>query len=434
MRHAPPDRLTVDVGELTPGGRALAHMEDGTPLFVDGAWPGERVRVEVHRRHARVAEGRVIRVVRPSPDRVDPPCPHAGTCGGCDWMALDVAAQRRAKARLVVQAQRRQAGRDVAPPPVVPSPADLRYRGRVRLHVDLRGRIGPFARGSHRVVEIDRCPVARDAIGDALDALRSAVRPLGPALGRQVSGVAIHAGDGTPPWAIQLFMRHRRSRPSRVLAAALRSLAGAGGAVWVNGQVLHGAPFLRLPLPGGTTLRAGPTTFVQANPGANGDLVRAVVERVAGGGTFLDLFCGAGNFTLPLLAAGIDGVGVEISPGAVSDARAAAEEHGLPPSAFIQGRVGTDPDTLLSQHPSPVVILDPPRTGARDVMPAIAAARPRRVIYVGCDPVTQARDLRALFDAGYELDPAVGAPLLALDLFPHTHHVETVATLRPRPE
>jgi 23S rRNA (uracil1939-C5)-methyltransferase len=425
----PPTLETAELtaGELAAGGRCFCRLADGTPLFAAGAVPGERIRVGLSRRRAGVAEGEVLEVLEASPDRVTPPCEWADRCGGCDWIHLAGPVQASAHQQIASVAARRQAGVELDElPPLTPSPLSLGYRHRIRLHVDHGGSIGYFARGTHEVVEVGTCAVAEAPVNQALQALQVATRPLGRVFGREISGVELRSGDGTVPWAVHLFTRKRKAWPSADLRAALQPLADVGAALWVGGRLLHGPVRLRYELGDGGFLLAGPLTFTQANPRANRGLVRRVVERVGEGdpGDFWDLYCGAGNFTLPLLAAGLHGAGVELSTEAVQGAREAALLQGLEEHAFHQARVdgrlagrlpGVDPD---------VVLLDPPRTGARDLMPLLVKLKPGRVVYVGCDPVTQARDVGVLVQHGYTV-----THWELFDLFPQTHHAEGLVVL-----
>jgi len=426
-----PDRPEVVAESWAPGGRCFARLPDGTPLFVEGCLPGERVQVEIRRKRAKVAEGVAVEVLEPSADRVAPVCTWADRCGGCDWMHVGRTAQIAAKRAILAQASARQArfGLDTLygsldSIPAVASPEPLRYRGRIRLHVDRDGRVGYFERGSHDVVEIDRCEIAAAAVNDALAALHSEITARLPAFGRSVSGVEIRTGDDQAPWAIHLFPRTRGAKPGARMRRALERLATLGGAVWWAGKPLLGPPRLRVDVADGCWILAGPSSFVQANPSANRALVRRVTEWVADArcGSFADLFCGAGNFTLPLAAAGLRGVGIELSAEAIGLASEAAAVQGLTGIRFEQGRVD---DRLAARVTgADLVLLDPPRTGARGAVPPIAALAPRHVVYVGCDPVTQARDVGALIAAGYEV-----RAWELFDLFPQTHHVEAVAVL-----
>ena len=431
------DTATVTVGELAPGGRAFARTEDGRVLFIEGALPGEQVEVAITRSRAGVHEARVTRMLSASEDRVDPPCPWVETCGGCDWMMASEALQLRAKGEIIAQAAHRQAHLSIEAPAPRPAPDSLGYRSRIRLHIDPAGRVGYFARGTHDVVEVERCAVACDVCNDALAALRTLSNRLGRDLGALFSGVELLEGDEDCPWAMHLFPRNRRAVIPSPLRSQLKSLAGDRGALWVAGQTKVGHARLRYPLPGGLYQLQGPTTFTQVNRRANQALVeqtvRVVTELLPTGGRFVDLYCGSGNFTLPLLAAGLQGVGVELSADAIRCAQEAARRQRLPHNSFLQQKVGTDPITGMSDPSTDLVILDPPRFGAKDALGTIVGLKPRSVVYVGCDPVTQCRDLAILRDSGYQPLPPGPSSWLAFDLFPQTHHVETLIALQ-RPE
>lgn len=425
------DRFEVVAGDWAPGGRCFARLPDGTPLFVERCVPGERVAVEVHRRRARIAEGVAVEVLGLSDDRVAPPCARADRCGGCDWMHVSQPGQIRGKRSILSQASARQARFDLAALhgsvediPATPSPEALGYRGRIRLHVNRAGNLGYFARGSREVVEIDRCDVATAQVNDGLAALRSEIATSRPAFGRSVSGVEIRAGDAGTACAIHLFPRTRRAAPGARMTRMMKRLAAQGNAVWWAGKPLLGPSRVRVDVGDGRWILAGPSSFVQANPGANLALVRRVVAMATeiGCESFIDLYCGAGNFSLPLAAAGFRGVGIELSAEAIDLAGEAADTQGIADVVFEQGRA----DEHLDSRDTAVdlLLLDPPRTGARDAMPSIAALAPRHVLYVGCDPVTQARDVGVLLGGGYEV-----RAWELFDLFPQTHHVEGVALL-----
>ncbi len=428
------DNTTVTTGELAPGGRAFARTEDGQVLFIEGALPGEQVEVAITRSRAGIHEARVTRVLSASVDRVAPPCPWVETCGGCDWMMASAALQLRAKGEIIAQAAKRQANLPIDTPAPRPAPEPLGYRSRIRLHIDPAGRVGYFARGTHDVVDVERCAVACDTCNDALAALRTLSHRLGSDFGAHFSGVELLEGDADHAWAMQLFPRQRRAQIPSPLRSQLKSLTGNRNALWVGGQAKAGPARLRYPLPGGLYLLHGPTTFTQVNRRANQALVeqtvRVVTELLPAGGRFVDLYCGSGNFTLPLLAAGLQGVGIEFSANAIRCAQEAARNQRLPDRCFLQQKVGTDPLNGMSDSSPDVVILDPPRTGAKEALGTIVGLQPRSVVYVGCDPVTQCRDLAVLSDSGYQPLPPGPNSWLAFDLFPQTHHVETLVTLQ----
>ncbi len=400
------------VERLVPGGDGLARCPDGRVAFVPGGLPGDRIlplRLRERPRHVHVLSWELV---EPGPDRVEPPCPLGGRCGGCDWMCLAVPAQRRAKARLLEDALRRIGKLEAqvaAPEPIGP---DLGYRTRLRLHGD-RGRLGLFERSSRRLVPLDACPVSAPPIEEALALL-------GRRLPRGLPGV-VDLELRTAPLGDPVIAVCTTDRLPRIGRELLGRLAQDLPVV-IDGTPLGREPDQRWPLTDSLELRVPATGFVQVNLAVNRALVAAVVEGAhrRGARTFVDLYCGAGNFSLPLLVEGLTGVGVEASEDACRSADSGAREAGLP-GRFLAGDV---PAVLPELDAPDLLVLDPPRTGARDALPAILALAPATVAYVSCDPATLARDLRELVAGGYDLEE-----VRAFDMFPHTHHVEALAWL-----
>lgn len=404
---------------FTHGGEGVARV-DGKAVFVAGALPGERVRMEVVDDRRRWARGRLLSVVEPAADRVDPPCPHAGTCGGCDLQHVSPEGQLALKTRVVVE-QLQRLGRVVDPPVVATravGPA-LGYRSIARFHAGRDGRLGFHRAGSNDVVAIATCPVltegaqsVRTRVGDHTGALevtvrattggdRAAVLTAGP------SGVDVPAA--TPP-------------DTAPLAVGVRGPDGSGPAPADQVTVTE-----RIAGRDHTVTADG---FFQANTGGAEALVSAVQELVGDltAVSAWDLYAGVGLFTLPLAAAGARVTAVEGVGRAVEHLRTNADRAGM--ADGVTGVVA-DVARFVRQHPGPdpeLVVLDPPRTGAgRDVVADLARRRPDQVVYVACDPAALARDTRALAEHGYEL--VLAQPF---DLFPMTHHVEVVANFLPR--
>ncbi|MCK6528536.1 TRAM domain-containing protein [Myxococcota bacterium] len=418
----------VRVDRLVPGGEGFGRGGDGRPVFVPGGLPGDRIRATSVRDRGGYLRAESWDLVAPGPERVAPPCGEADRCGGCDWMRLSRPAQVRSKAGLLREALVRTGGfRDLPDPlPVAEAGPDLGYRGRLRLHVDPEGRVGLFARGTHEIVEIATCPVSAPEVEAGLGTLRRHGAAHPGALG-EFSGLELRAAPRGAPLLAHLFPRQPGGRLSPRARAFLEALA-RDMAVAVSGRAVGAPADQRWPLPGGVELRAPPLAFTQVNPAVNDLLVRAVVDGALArdASDFCDLYCGAGNFTLPLLAAGLRGVGIEASTDATRAARAAAHEAGLRADVFLTGDVPRRTRDLHRAGRSfELAVLDPPRTGARDALPLLLALAPRHVAYVSCDPVTLARDLRHLAGGGYTLDEVRG-----FDMFPHTHHVEALAWLR----
>ena len=405
------------VERLIPGGQGLARAPDGRAAFVPGGLPGDVIsplRLREKRRHVTVVEWELV---QGGPSRLpEAPCALADRCGGCDWMYLDRPAQLRCKAGLLEDCLRRIGGFTVDVLPPQPVGPDLGYRARLRLHADRRGRLGLYERSSRQLVELTSCPVAHGAINGALATLRElcpgglpGLRELelrAAPIGAPV--VAVRGGENLPP-------QTRR---------ALDLLAGELPVV-TRGAAPGRGPDQAWPLPGGLELRVPADGFVQVNPAVNLALVEAVLEgaRRRDVRTFVDLFCGAGNFSLPLLAAGCAGVGIELSEPACRAAERSARAAGLR-GRFLSGDAATVLAGLRREGPPDLVVLDPPRTGARETVPGILDLAPATIACVSCDPATLARDLRDLVRGGYRL-----VDVFAFDMFPHTHHVEALAWL-----
>jgi tRNA/tmRNA/rRNA uracil-C5-methylase (TrmA/RlmC/RlmD family) len=396
--------LELDVGEAAHGGWCVARDPAGRVVFVRHALPGERVRARVTGTTARFARAEAAEILHASPDRVEPPCPHArpGGCGGCDWQHAGLAAQRRLKADVVRYQLRRIAGLDteVTVEPLAGDDGGLGWRTRVRYSVTPDGTAGLLRHRSHEVVAVGDCPIAHPLVNTAgvtrerWPGTRSVEVVVSPGTGEQA---VIAAGPGS-----------RRGRLVRG-RGYLRQLTGG---------------------PAGRSWRVSAGTFWQVHPGAAEALTGAVLAALAPrpAEVALDLYCGAGLFAGALAAAvGPSGtvIAVEADRAAARDAR-----HNLRGSAWARVHCG-DAATVLAMTGLPaagLAVLDPPRTGAaRPVIERLLGQGSLRAIaYVSCDPATLARDLAVFAGGGWRL-----AGLRAFDTFPMTHHVECVAALVP---
>lgn len=415
------ERRDWTIEKLVPGGDGMAHLADGRVAFVAGAFPGDVIRplaVEARKGHVRATR---FEIVQPSPDRVEPPCPVAAECGGCDFMALERGRQVSHKEVLLRAALERTGGFDIASLPVTMTAAgpDLAYRSRVRFHVDAAGRIGFFARGTHALVVVKSCLVCAMEINDALTALRRAPRDALAAF----SEIDVRRADVAPRVGIRLVPRVPGGAGPAVRAVA-RNLPSEW-AVSVEGDDDADVLAQTFPLPEGVTLGAAPGVFTQVNWPVNVALVEAVVSgaRERKVERFLDAYAGAGNFSLPLLTAGMRGVSVERDALAVRCARVAARAQGLDDGGFVVGDARSALGTLARKRERfDLVLLDPPRCGARDVLGSVVRLGPPVIAMCSCDPVTLARDLATLARAGYDLRGVFG-----FDMFPQTHHLEALA-------
>jgi tRNA/tmRNA/rRNA uracil-C5-methylase (TrmA/RlmC/RlmD family) len=414
------DELELLVGAVATGGGCVARGPDGRVIFVRHALPGERVVARVTETSRSYLRADAVAIVEPSPDRVEPPCPHAGPgrCGGCDYQHVALGAQRTLKAARVEEQLARIAGlvRPVVVEAVPGDTAGLGWRSRVRLAVDRGGHVGFRRHRSHEIERIDECPVATPAVA-ATGALAASwpgaselevVTAAAPAGTESIVVVAPH-GRASPrlpelPSEVGLVLRHRVQRTPGAVHVGVRD----------------------------RVFRVTAGVFWQVHVGAAEALLAAVLEAATPrrGERVVDLYAGAGLFSVPLAAAvGPDGsvLAIERDQAACADARHNGRDH--PGLRVLQAAV--TPDLVSTQIGTPdVVVLDPARQGAgTDVTMALAtghAATLRVLVYVACDPASFARDAGVLASAGWRLDA-----LRAFDIFPMTEHVELVATFSP---
>ena len=365
------------------GGYVVGRAE-GKVLFVTGGLPGERVVAEITETGRRFDRARVVDVLEPSDGRVEPPCPIAERCGGCDWQHADQPTQLKLKTAVVTEQLERLAGIDWNGE-VEAAPGGLTgWRTRVRYAVDEEGRVGFRARRSHEIVPLPEGGCLIAAPGPSVAELTMQARPGGE--------LEVTVGE------------------DRTVVAAV---AGGGREATVRQRVR------------GRTYEVAPGGFWQVHPHSADILTGAVLEGLAPepGDRVLDLYCGVGLFAGALVDAGCMVLGAELSREAVRLAR-----RNVPEASFVAGALERGHRDLPEW--ADLVVLDPPRKGAgAAVVRAIVDRGPRAVAYVACDPASLARDLATFAQLGYG-----SVEIRAFDLFPMTHHVECVAILRPQPD
>lgn len=415
--------LEATVGSLAPGGDGVAHVElerERRAVFLPGTAPGDRVRAEVDPTR-RPARGRVLELLAAGDDRVTPACRWAARCGGCDWMHLSPEAQVRAHAEHV-RAALPPAWRDV---PVATHPAEgsAGYRTRARVHVRCaHGRVdvGMHEAGTHEPVAVETCLV----LDPALEAARRALAAwLEGSRGRGDAQIALGAARRpvlelrwTGEIAAACFGRLERAVADGELAGARVALAEA------TRPAVVGDPTPWIAGADGRPLRLAAGGFAQASEPMNARLALHVAElaRACGVERAVELYAGAGNLSVVLarqLGAG-ELVLVESSREACEAARANLAARDLA-ARVVEG----DADAYAWAPSTKLVVLDPPRTGARAVAERLAASRVAHVVYVSCDAQTLGRDLALL--------AATHAPrsVATFEMFPETSHVETVVAL-----
>lgn len=423
----PGERIAVRFDAVAHTGAAKGAPLDparaGIVVFCPGMAPGDEADVV-----AVSADGRYV-VATPdadaprradSPVRVEPSCPVASICGGCDFQHIDIAAQRRFKREFVEYRLKRSVAALPELAECVASPRALGYRHRIDLQIEAHGHdvsFGFMARSSNDLVGIDACPIADGRIGERLGSLRTALRELALGSGArfrmrvvvdELSGVVValpadEDGRETHSWAL---------------------VSDATGDAW---RRIDRVPEFAIP-GDGYELRYHPACFTQVNPGVNRMLVEAALRAIAprDGLAVLELYCGIGNFTIPLALAGASVVGVESDSLAARHARANAMRLGLD---RVEIRTltaqGACAQARSRRERVDAVLADPPRAGlgertARD----LCELRPMRIAYVSCDLDALAADLKILTGQGYRV-----RAVTPFDMFPHTRHVEVLVEL-----
>jgi len=448
----------INVDDLSHQGEGIGRL--GTEVvFVPGGLPGDRLRIRLVRRHKGHWSAEIAGIMNPSLDRRRPPCILADHCGGCSLQPLDDRAQARWKAQQVLQTLYRIAGIEAPVRAILAASEPLGYRNRAIIPLERSAdgilRAGYYRRGSHRIVNLNRCPVLDGRIDQLIQPLKQDLEASGWPVDRHGGGglrhLALRVGQATGEVLIILVSADRN-------LPGLESLANDWLARWpeVVGVCLNlqdqptnrllgertltvaGRPWLEEGFVG-LRYRIGADTFFQVNTGQAEAVMPSLLEALADGsdhrpGDLVDAYCGIGTFSLPLAQRGWRIHGLEQHGPSVELARSNAALNGLEglaqfectPVAPVLGQ------RLLprSERDSPPhLFVDPPRRGLEpDALTAIEATRPARIAYLSCDPATLARDVGQLAGSGaYEL-----LWLQPIDFFPNTSHVECLAALRRR--
>jgi len=390
------DIVEVTTERLAYGGEAVARHQ-GLAIFIPLAAPGERLRIRISERKKNFARAVIDKILESSPARREPPCPHFGDCGGCQLQHLAYEAQLEAKTGFIRDALERIGRIDWPREIKIRHGAKFAYRGRAQVQLDGKThRVGFKRAASSSVCDIAHCPILVPELNEALVSLRGAF-----------TGAIGTRSDQASASSLQVDMAAGESGVSfepPPPGFSIRTLQRA-----VRGAVYNFSG----------------ATFFQVNPGLLDGLVDEAVSEYSGD-VAIDLYAGVGLFTIQLARSFNHVIGIESDPRTAkhavenfaANAVTNAEFHISSAELWLKRFVET-------KAPSPdLILLDPPRSGAAGALPYIVALKPARISYVSCDPATLARDLRPLIDSGYEL-----SRVTAIDLFPQTYHVETIASL-----
>jgi 23S rRNA (uracil1939-C5)-methyltransferase len=420
--------VSCRIESLAYGAFGVARTPDGV-LLVPGVAPGDEIEARVVADHGRWREGEVVRLLRPGTSRREPPCVYASECGGCPWQQVDYETQLAAKEAILRDELSRIGGldpRELEIAPILRS-EEWGYRHRVTLRVAGENRLGFYRHRSHRLVEIERCEIADEDVNRHLATARDWLRGVSTTVRRlEIAS----AGEGAAVFVANAEGRYRQD--GEYHERFLRAHPSVLGIVLFGKGFRHafGAPRVRVDLGEGLALETG-GGFTQVNPRGNLLLVRTVLalSHPRRGDRALDLFCGAGNLTLPLARELHEVLGVDVAGASITAARRSADAHGITNTRFLQQTAAKAAEGLAREGERfDLVILDPPREGAADVLRHLPSLVTRGLVYVSCNPATLARDLRSLVALGFRV-----GPIRPIDLFPQTPHLETVVRLDAAP-
>ena len=432
-KRLPAEPITVTIESLSHEGRGIAHI-NGKAVFVDTALPGEEVRIRFTRGHARYSEARVVEIIRPSPERIPARCLHFTLCGGCSLQHVDQEFQIAHKQQTLLEQLQHIGG--IAPEEILPPLTGplWGYRRRARLavkYVDGKQKVlvGFREKSSPFIAEINRCETLHPAVGLILEDLRQLIGGL--SIMRQVPQIEAAVADN----ATALVFRHL-AEPSTSDLARLRDFERdrnillflqSGGPESIRPLSPERAVSLIYTLPGyGIDFEYLPTDFVQINHEINHKMVGLALQLLAldQQDEVLELFCGLGNFSLPMAKCCKHVTAVEGDRGLIERAGGNARRNAIENVSFhVVDLAGVDVPANFIDRDYHKVFLDPPRTGAADIIKRMSCSGTERVVYVSCNPATFARDAGLLVrDKGFRLYQ-VGV----MDMFPHTAHSESMA-------
>ncbi|MBP3883697.1 MAG: 23S rRNA (uracil(1939)-C(5))-methyltransferase RlmD [Olsenella sp.] len=437
--------MLLQVERMAYGSDAIAHDEDGMTVFVSEAVPGDTVEAKVVSKGKSFARAEVARVVEPSPLRVNPPCPYASICGGCPWAAMSYEAQARAKRENVANALTRighfepDRSEELVGPCLSPSDP-WGYRNKIELAFSRTGgrtTIGMHDRAGSGVIRIDACVLLDSRFKKLPKAISGAVSYLANSHGLDIDRIGIRASKRTKEVEIALWTQpgpFPRAQAAKILGDAAKTTSvvhvlekGPTKARKIVGVERLSGKGSWTELIAGEKMVVSAPSFFQVNTSAAEKLVDLVIGGLSPteNDEAMDLYCGAGTFTVPLARKSAFVSAVESYGPAVRDLRRNVERAGLANVDAVGGDAGREfPDTEAD-----VIVVDPPRAGLSEEVVRLLSSQPaRRIAYVSCDPATLARDL-GRFE---EMDSFTVRSVTPVDLFPQTFHVESVTILERR--
>jgi 23S rRNA (uracil1939-C5)-methyltransferase len=450
---------TITIEKIIPNGFGMGRTTEGKIVLVRYVLPGEKVEVRPTRQKKQYSEAELVSILEPAPERCEPACDLYGKCGGCDLQHTDASFQLQLKMAMLSENLIREGLDAIAVKtmlqPLFPSPKNLGYRQRIHLQVNGSGKVGFYHMGTHTIISTTHCPIAHPSINFTLDHIHVS-RSLGKLLKLTHSlELLYNPGSGK---TIILFHFSRSPRPAdRILAETVQQEANnieyilfheeTHGYFWNKNGFTRPLtpPLLQLDVPKETTglhdltLAWEAGGFSQVNIEQNLHMVNFILQkaRPEPHQRILDLYCGMGNFSLPLSLYAHEVVGIDGQGSAIRSAKRNTEtnqekltKESLPNPLLLNNyfEKASVPawvkKHVLSGKKFDFVLLDPPRQGAPEIMALLPEFGAKRIVYISCNPATLARDLKILQTAGYQANL-----MQPFDMFPQTHHLETVTFL-----
>ncbi|MBJ6360357.1 23S rRNA (uracil(1939)-C(5))-methyltransferase RlmD [Paenibacillus sp. GCM10012307] len=440
------ERIIVTVKRIGINGEGVGYYKRKA-VFIEGALPGEVVRASVTKVEPGFLMATIVELERRSPDRQEPRCPVYSACGGCQLQHMTYSAQLAAKEELVREAFQRYAGLQELPMhPIIGMDDPWGYRNKAQLQTGYEGKdiiAGLYAAGTHRLVDISGCGVQHPVINEVIEKVKSILTELHISVYNErtregavrtiVARIAKSTGDiqltlitavDRLPDSRRLIQRIREALP---IVRTIAQNVNKGKSSLIFGEktiVLWGQERLSETL-GEVKFALSPRAFFQLNPEQTVKLYNKVEEAasLSGEELIVDAYCGTGTIGLWLAPHAREVRGIEVIPEAVQDARDNARESGVTNAQFYEGRAEKLLPEWIGRGIRPdVIVVDPPRTGCeRPLLEAVVQAKPKRLVYVSCNPSTLAKDCKYLLEHGFRLES-----VQPVDMFPQTSHVESV--------
>lgn len=438
---------TVEIESLAYRGEGIGHIQNKV-VFVPLTAPGDRVDLTISESRKNYLRGSVHEFKQRSKHRVVPLCDYFGECGGCHWQHLSYEYELEAKQKILQDTLARigKIGPDAYECPLpIPSPKPYGYRCRLRLQglMQRTNELGFYKAHSKDIIPIDRCELACEFVNETAKRLHTFLNAHDYVL--PFTEVQIFASPGQEEAALSFscpqrldqdlindFLKALKSYIPKVYGVAFETVDDGEARIERFGKCALDFEYSfstpRKEEPVSVRFRTQINSFSQVNPEQNRNLLRTVYDWAAPSENMivLDLFCGTGNLSLPMARDVKKVIGIENSAFAIEDARYNAERNGFNNCDFRLASVYGGMNQLRDEGPVDLLIVDPPRKGAKECIGDMVALRPSKILYVSCDPTTLARDLVLLSYSRYTLNR-----VQLLDMFPQTYHVECVAEIIP---